>query len=101
MSYENFYNQIVVIKEKEYGDPADFANDVLTVLGRFRVEQAAQQSVQRTGGLAHRLRGLSPEDWFLPSGLSLPAPAPPLTFTVESATRASAVMNRQSRVACF
>jgi hypothetical protein len=45
MTHEEFYKEVVAVKNKNYGDPADFANDVLALLGKFKVENAAQQSV--------------------------------------------------------
>lgn len=59
MTHEEFYNEVVAVKDKNYGDPSDFANDILALLGKFRVEHAAQQSVQSDGNKL-RLDGTFP-----------------------------------------
>jgi len=48
MTYEEFYKEVVAVKDMNYSDPSDFANDVLALLGKFRDEHTAQQSAHPT-----------------------------------------------------
>ena len=50
MTYEMVYQRLCVIRDKNYADPADFANDVLSLMASFERKQAAEQSVHPTGG---------------------------------------------------
>ena len=49
MTYEQFYQSVVLSYINHDGNPARFFDDVVAALNQFREEkQAAQQSVQRT-----------------------------------------------------
>ena len=37
------YQRLCVIRDKNYSDPADFANDVLSLMSSFERKQAAEQ----------------------------------------------------------
>jgi len=37
------YQRLCVIRDKNYADPADFANDVLSLMASFERKQAAEQ----------------------------------------------------------
>jgi len=43
MTYEMVYQRLCVIRDKNYADPADFANDVLSLMASFERKQAAEQ----------------------------------------------------------
>jgi hypothetical protein len=48
MTYEMVYQRLCVIRDKNYADPADFANDVLSLMASFERKQAAEQSAHPT-----------------------------------------------------
>ncbi len=52
MTYEMVYQRLCVIRDKNYADPADFANDVLSLMASFERKQAAEQSMHADAACA-------------------------------------------------
>ena len=78
MTYEQFYQSVVLSYINHDGNPARFFDDVVAALNQFREEkQAAQQSVQSDGAICEHQNSFPAHDSnFCPDCLCL---VPPLS----------------------
>jgi len=43
--YKKFYEDVKLVKQLDYRDPVDFANDVLALLANFNEQEAVEQTL--------------------------------------------------------